>query len=59
MLTMLKRSRERDRHLKTGGEWRDLSHQGTYVGSREMDGYPASSSASSDWAASAPASPSS
>ena len=40
MLTMLKRTRERDRHLKSGGEWRDLSHQGTYVGSREMDGYP-------------------
>ena len=40
MLTMLKRVRERDRHLKSGGEWRDLSLQGTYVGSRAMDGYP-------------------
>jgi len=39
MLTMLKKSRERDRHLKTGGSWRDMSIQGTYVGSRS-DGYP-------------------
>lgn len=39
MLTMLKKARERDRHLKTGGPWRDLGMQGTYVGSR-ADGYP-------------------
>ena len=39
MLTLLKKSRERDRHLKTGGVWRDMSIQGTYVGSR-ADGYP-------------------
>ncbi len=40
MLAMLKRVRERDRSLKSGTEWRDLSLQGTYVGSREMDGWP-------------------
>lgn len=40
MLTMLKRVRERDRHLKSGGEWRDHKLQGTFVGSRESDGYP-------------------
>lgn len=40
MLTMLKRVRERDRYLKSGGKWRDPSLQGTYVGSRDMDGYP-------------------
>jgi phosphoglycerate dehydrogenase-like enzyme len=39
MLTMLKRVRERDRHLKEGGAWRDARLQGTYVGSRG-DGYP-------------------
>ncbi|MBI4487944.1 MAG: 3-phosphoglycerate dehydrogenase [Deltaproteobacteria bacterium] len=38
MLTMLKKARERDRHLKTGGVWRDKSLEGTYVGSR-LDGY--------------------
>jgi phosphoglycerate dehydrogenase-like enzyme len=38
MLTMLKKVRERDRHLKTGGRWRDKSLEGTYVGSRP-DGY--------------------
>lgn len=37
MLTLLKKSRERDRHLKAGG-WRDSRLQGTYVGSR-ADGY--------------------
>ncbi|OLC38780.1 MAG: hypothetical protein AUH81_03365 [Candidatus Rokubacteria bacterium 13_1_40CM_4_69_5] len=39
MLTMLKRVRERDRHLKERGAWRDQRLQGTYVGSR-ADGYP-------------------
>lgn len=39
MLTMLKRARERDRHLKETGGWRDPKLQGTYLGSR-ADGYP-------------------
>jgi phosphoglycerate dehydrogenase-like enzyme len=39
MLTMLKKVRERDRHLKEGGRWRDEGLQGTYLGSR-ADGYP-------------------
>lgn len=38
MLTLLKRVRERDRHVKAGG-WRDSSLMGAYLGSRE-DGYP-------------------
>lgn len=38
MLTMLKKTRERDTHLKTGGAWRDNGLVGTYVGRRE-DGY--------------------
>jgi len=38
MLAMLKKVRERDRHLKDGGTWRDPKLQGTYVGSR-ADGY--------------------
>jgi phosphoglycerate dehydrogenase-like enzyme len=38
MLTMLKKSRERDRLLKESGGWRDAKLQGTYVGSR-ADGY--------------------
>jgi phosphoglycerate dehydrogenase-like enzyme len=38
MLTMLKKSRERDRTLKDKGGWRDQALQGTYVGSR-ADGY--------------------
>jgi phosphoglycerate dehydrogenase-like enzyme len=38
MLAMLKKVRERDRHLKSGGVWRDKSLEGTYVGSRP-DGY--------------------
>ena len=38
MLTMLKKVRERDRHLKEGGAWRDQQLQGTYFGSR-ADGY--------------------
>ncbi len=40
MLTMLKKVRERDHHLKTGGPWRDPALQGTYLGSRATDGYP-------------------
>jgi len=39
MLTMLKKVRERDRHLKQGGPWRDKGFEGTYLGSR-ADGYP-------------------
>lgn len=38
MLTLLKRVRERDRHVKAGG-WRDSSLMGAYLGRRE-DGYP-------------------
>ena len=38
MLTMLKKVRERDRHLKDGSGWRDQKLQGTYLGSRP-DGY--------------------
>ncbi|MFQ5903868.1 MAG: NAD(P)-dependent oxidoreductase [Candidatus Binatia bacterium] len=38
MLTLLKKARERDRHLKEGGSWRDPGLQGTYVGSR-TDGH--------------------
>ena len=38
MLTMLKRLRERDRHLKEGGGWRGQQLQGTYLGAR-ADGY--------------------
>jgi len=39
MLTMLKKVRERDRHLKEGGEWRDPELVGTYLGSRSSDGW--------------------
>jgi phosphoglycerate dehydrogenase-like enzyme len=38
MLTLLKRIRERDRHVKAGG-WREPPIYGTYVG-RRADGYP-------------------
>jgi len=38
MLTMLKKLRERDRHLKESGEWRDPRFEGTYLGARG-DGY--------------------
>lgn len=38
MLTMLKKVRERDRHLKEGMGWKDEGLLGTYVGSR-ADGY--------------------
>lgn len=40
MLTLLKKTRERDRYLKTTTGWRDLAMQGTYVGKRDSDGYP-------------------
>ncbi|MBI4523268.1 MAG: D-glycerate dehydrogenase [Deltaproteobacteria bacterium] len=40
MLTLLKRVRERDRHLKTTGGWRDMELQGTYLGYRASDSYP-------------------
>jgi phosphoglycerate dehydrogenase-like enzyme len=39
MLVLLKKIRERDRHLKTDGAWRDPSLVGRYVGARG-DGYP-------------------
>src|SRR5919197_957667 len=39
MLCLLKRLRERDVHLKAGGQWRDERLEGQYVGRRE-DGYP-------------------
>ncbi len=38
MLELLKRIRERDRHVKRGG-WRDAALMGTYLGERQ-DGYP-------------------
>jgi D-3-phosphoglycerate dehydrogenase len=38
MLTMLKKVRERDRHLKDGGVWRDPKLVGIYLGAR-ADGY--------------------
>ena len=37
MLTMLKKTREKDRHVRDGG-WRDDSLTGTYLGARQ-DGY--------------------
>jgi D-3-phosphoglycerate dehydrogenase len=40
MLTLLKKTRERDRFLKSTGGWRDMKLQGTFVGYREEDGYP-------------------
>src|ERR1051325_7270459 len=39
MLCLLKRLRERDSHLKSGGEWRDERLEGQYLGRREEDGY--------------------
>lgn len=39
MLTLLKRLRQRDAHVKAGG-WRDPSLNGTYLGARASDGYP-------------------
>ena len=38
MLSLLKKVREKDRHVKNGG-WRDPSLFGTYVGARISDGY--------------------
>ena len=38
LLTVLKKSRERDAHLKAGKGWRDPALTGTYIGRRE-DGY--------------------
>jgi len=38
MLAILKKVREKDRHVKQGG-WRELSLRGTYLG-RRADGYP-------------------
>ena len=38
MLTILKRVREKDKHMKSGG-WRDDKLLGTYAGTREEDGY--------------------
>jgi phosphoglycerate dehydrogenase-like enzyme len=41
MLTLMKKVRERDRHLKENPQaWRNLDYQGTYFGSRASDGYP-------------------
>src|SRR5215212_2381502 len=40
MLCVLKKLRERDRFLKTTDKWRDTGLEGTFVGSREEDGYP-------------------
>ncbi|HEY7163064.1 MAG TPA: NAD(P)-dependent oxidoreductase [Candidatus Binatia bacterium] len=40
MLTLLKKTRERDRYLKSTTGWRDMKLQGTFVGRREEDGYP-------------------
>ncbi|NQV57715.1 MAG: dehydrogenase [Rhodospirillales bacterium] len=37
IMTMLKKVREKDRHVKEGG-WRDMSLAGTYIGPR-LDGY--------------------
>jgi len=39
MLTLLKKVREKDQHLKDSGPWRRKEFEGTYVGSR-ADGYP-------------------
>lgn len=38
MLTILKKVREKDRHVKQGG-WREMSLKGSYLG-RRADGYP-------------------
>ena len=39
ILAMLKKVRERDRHVKNGG-WRDMKLQGIYLGARQIDDYP-------------------
>ena len=38
LLALLKKVRERDRHVKDGG-WRDPALEGTYLGARRTDGY--------------------
>ena len=40
LLALVKKTRERDRWLKTTPGWRNLEHQGTFVGRRRTDGYP-------------------
>ncbi|MCA1646341.1 MAG: hypothetical protein LC797_13085 [Chloroflexi bacterium] len=40
LLCVVKRLRERDAHLKSGGNWRDDRLEGLYLGRREDDGYP-------------------
>lgn len=39
MLAILKKVREKDRHVKSGG-WRDNSLKGNFLGSRHMDNHP-------------------
>ena len=39
ILAVLKKVREKDRHVKNGG-WRDLSLQGVYLGARHIDDFP-------------------
>ncbi|HKJ75350.1 MAG TPA: NAD(P)-dependent oxidoreductase [Alphaproteobacteria bacterium] len=38
LLTVMKRTRERDRHVKAGG-WRESSLLGTYLGARQIDNF--------------------
>jgi D-3-phosphoglycerate dehydrogenase / 2-oxoglutarate reductase len=40
MLCILKRLRERDGQLKSGGNWRDERLEGLYLGHRQEDNYP-------------------
>jgi D-3-phosphoglycerate dehydrogenase len=40
MLCLLKKLRERDAHMKSGGNWREGRLEGSYVGARAEDGYP-------------------
>jgi D-3-phosphoglycerate dehydrogenase len=39
MLTLLKKTRERNTYLKTGQGWRDPALSGKYIGRRDEDGY--------------------
>lgn len=39
LLTVMKRIRERDRHVKEGG-WRDNALLGTFLGARQIDNFP-------------------
>ncbi len=39
ILVMMKKVREKDRHVKNGG-WRDRDLDGTYLGARQIDDYP-------------------